>query len=280
MKTTKCIASIILAIVISSISVHASAQHSDSIPRIKSAYNAIINEGGTLNYLYNPILLTDTLPYLEKVLEVISSTNELFHQFKPIWKDIGISIYVIEQDTDVVIRESKNGLFISFFDPDEMYEMMDIGADLLISSFYPDLGIIEVPNPRSFRNLDIFAMLLAHETTHAVANEYRQNNEVIPYVIETMVFIQYQWGKQALNQVMDLYKQEKSMTYQFVSDVQNLVPQKLSKIENAALVGYLLLAGPMMVEQPQTYTGFMDIIHAYNVYMSKEGFKEYKIAPL
>jgi hypothetical protein len=230
--------------------------------------------------IYNPIFIVDTLAYLERVLEVISSTNKLFQQFKPIWKDVGISIYAIEKDTDVVIRESRNGLFISFFDPDEMYEMVEIGADLLVSSFYSDLGTIEVPNPRSFRNLDVFAMLLAHETTHAVSNEHRQNNEMIPYVIETMVLIQYKWGKQSLNQVMDLYKQEKSMTYPFVSGVQNQVPQTLSKIENAALVGYLLLAGQMMVEQPETYTGFMDIIHAYNVYMAKEGFKEYKVAPL
>lgn len=280
MKTTNLIASTILAIVISSISIHASAQHSDSIPRIKSAYNAILSEGGAVDNIYNPIFIVDTLAYLEKVLEVISSTNELFQQFKPIWDGVGIMIYDAQGDIDVMIKETQNGLFISFFDPTERYRRMRTEKDVFLSSFYPELGIIEVPNPRSFRSLDVFAMLLAHETTHVVTNVPEQSDELTPYIIETMVLIQYKWGKQVLNQVIDLYKQEKSMTYPFVSGVQNLVPQTLSKIENAALVPYLLLAGPMMVEQPQTYTGFMSIIHAYNVYMAKAGFKEYKVDPL
>lgn len=278
MKATKLITSTILAIVISSISVHASAQHSN-VPSIEGAYRAILNEGGTVKSIVNPIHLVDTLAYLEKVLEEISSKNELFRQFKPIWKEAGIKIYAIEKDTDVVIKDSKNGLYISFFDPDEMYEMMKIGADLLVSSFYPDLGIIEVPNPRSFKNLDIFAMLLAHETTHA-ANSISgaANDELLPYIIETMVCIQYDWGKKTLNDAMLVYKKE-GMTKGFVDYVGANVPQKLTFLEDAAIVGYFLLAAHLMVEQPKNHTEFMKVIDSYNEYMIKETFKQYKVSP-
>lgn len=205
-------------------------------------YNAILAEVPTIKSIENPAITIDTLAYLEQVVEKVANSSLFFKELQSFWINAGIIIMCNDDDQGTVLKESKNNLFIAFYDTESRYEDLLAGEERYISSYTED-GIIQLPFPGEFKSLDILSILLVHETMHVVFG----GGELTPYFFETMAFVQFEWGRKVLDELLAVIAASPHQNVDYYQQCEKYITDEYTPIEEAALRTVLYIC-PQLVE--------------------------------
>ncbi|MBC7766372.1 hypothetical protein H7Y21_00005 [Arenimonas sp.] len=211
----------------------------------------------------------DTLQYLEKTLSNITGGDALLNVYGDMWNNAGI-MYQISGDTAKVLKPASNGLMLWFYDPDKDLKRIQTG-EIFPANANLKKSIIRIPDPRKFKNLNVFTMLLVHETNHILTGAYELN----PYLIEMMVLTRTISGQKILKKIPERYQnsQMEGIHEWFKSQ---LFTKELHPIEFYSLDGSLMLFGAMRKKEPLNNLDMDNVLKELNLFIKKSGGVEYK----
>lgn len=218
---------------------------------ILAGYDAILNEIPTIETIRNPIEIIDTLTYLEQVVNSISNANQFFRELQGFWLNAGI-ILCNSEEQGVVLKESKNNLFLAFYDTETRYQRILRGEEKYVATYDED-GIIHLPLPRGFKNLDILSILLVHETMHIVFG----GGEMMPYWFESMALVQFKWGRHVMDELLKVANQGQVDLVDYYQQCEKHI-EGYDGIEELALRGILYICPQLVANKMTTNEEFVE----------------------